>query len=239
MTRGSTGCLVIHGFAGNAGDVAPLADFLSERGYPVACPAISGHTGNRADLARSGHKEWIESVEEHLKMLLLRHEHAAVIGFSMGGLIAVNLAAKYSVSCLVSLNTPALCPNPRMAALNVVKDLRTLDFRNIRRYIGGMTSIPPVAPMVSFRALVRLTKPLFGKVTCPIFIGQSLQDDVVPKGSAAFICENVASDVRTLRYYANSGHVICHEEDRSAVFCDIVTFIGSCSFTQGQSNCTM
>lgn len=102
-----------------------------------------------------------------------------------------------------------------------------------------MTRIPPVAPMLSFRALVRLTKPLFSKVTCPVFIGQSLRDDVVPKGSAAFIYENVASDVRTLRYYANSGHVICHGEDRAAVFCDIATFIESCSFTQRQTNCTM
>ncbi len=173
-------CLVIHGFAGGVHDVSPIAEFLSSRGCTVKCSSLPGHTGVNADLAEAGYRDWLESVERDLESLmaddredLARPRLVTIVGFSMGSLLAANLAVRHPVDALVLLNTPIYCGNAKRAALNVIRDVKTRNLSNIRRYSRRLVHHPPARALFNFRALLQKTKPLFSKVTCPVFIGQS------------------------------------------------------------------
>ena len=58
-----TGILLLHGFAGNPGEVEPLRDFLTKQGYRVECPLLPGHGKTKSELSKTTHDDWIMSAE--------------------------------------------------------------------------------------------------------------------------------------------------------------------------------
>ena len=118
-----TGCLIIHGFGGNYDEISPLADHLKSRGYKVACPALAGHTGRRCDLKKAGYTDWIKSAERGFLDLAHRCQTVYIIGFSMGGLIAFNLALQHKVAGIVTINTPIYYWDVRKILSNIIKGL--------------------------------------------------------------------------------------------------------------------
>lgn len=221
-----TGCLIIHGFGGNTHEVEPLAKHLENKGFLTFCPNLKGHTGDKKALSRVSYKDWIESCQEGLKYLLSSCERVVLIGFSMGGLVAVNLSMKYKVSAVATLSTPIYYWDIKRIFLNIIEDFKTKNFKNIRRYRRSTGSLPFLA-LVNFRILLQKTKPLIKKITFPLFVAQGMLDDTVNHRSAKYIYNNSPAIFKTLRYYDNSEHLICHGPDSIKLFSDIEDFIGS------------
>ena len=72
----------------------------------MICPAHAGQTERRFDLRKARYTDWISSAERGLLDLTSRCRSVYIIGFSMGGLIAFNLALKHPVAGIVTINTP-------------------------------------------------------------------------------------------------------------------------------------
>lgn len=89
MNDDKLGCLIIHGFGGGIFEIESLADYLKDREYIVACPKLKGHTGIGKDMKTADYKDWINSAEAELIKLMEKTQNIAIIGFSMGCLIAV------------------------------------------------------------------------------------------------------------------------------------------------------
>jgi len=224
----STGCLIIHGFGGNADEVSPLASRLKAQGYKVACPGLKGHTGRRSDLKRVGYTDWIKSAECGLVELMPDCRCVFIIGFSMGGLIAVNLALKYDIAGMVTINTPIHYWDIRMILSNIVRGLAGRDFGIIKRYSRAIVKFP-VSALWNFRMLLNRTKPMLSDVVCPVLITQGVDDDTVRKSSAEYIFDNVNSQVKQLEFYENSGHLMLHGPAARDVIRDIEDFMGGAS----------
>lgn len=105
VNNNKLGCLIIHGFGGGIFEIESLAEHLTDRGYIAACPKLKGHTGIGKDMKTADYKDWISSAEAELIKLMEKTKNIAIIGFSMGGLIAVNLACKYDIKIIVTINT--------------------------------------------------------------------------------------------------------------------------------------
>lgn len=106
MQSDISSCLIIHGFGGGVNEVKILADYLTDKGYVTSCTKLKGHTGNGKDMLDANYNDWISSAEEDLKKLMETTRNIVIIGFSMGGLIAVNLACKYNIKAIITINTP-------------------------------------------------------------------------------------------------------------------------------------
>lgn len=221
---GRTGCLVIHGFGGNVDEVSLLVDLLKQKGFKISCPMLKGHTGRRRDLGEADYTEWIESAEDALIKLKSDCSHIILIGFSMGGLIAVNLSLKYYVDGVVTLNMPIYYWDVKKILLNIREDIRTRDFSNTRRYIESSLD-KPVSALINFRILLGKTKKLIRYLDMPLFIAQALEDDTVRCKSARYIYNNAASKSKVLKYYENSGHLICQSSACKKLAADIIEFI--------------
>lgn len=226
------GILIIHGFAGNIGEIEPLNNYLIDKGCITLCAKLQGHTGKRKDLAKANYTDWINSAEKSLIKLSSQCEKVIIIGFSMGGLIAVNLALKHEISAIITLSTPIYYWDMKRICFNIASDFKTRKFKNLSHYTKAAIRIPFLA-MLNFKILLIKTKPLFKQIKYPIFIAQGLLDDTVHHCSADYIHSNVASEQKMVKYYNNSNHIICHSEDNEEVFNDVFIFINKVIATWG------
>ncbi|GCE07558.1 alpha/beta hydrolase [Dictyobacter aurantiacus] len=103
----SSACLLIHGFSGSPREMIGLGEALASRGIRVYGVALAGHSGDPEELLRYGRKHWLKSAEAGLD-LLARYPRIFVIGFSMGGVLALLLGIKHPrrVAGVVALSTP-------------------------------------------------------------------------------------------------------------------------------------
>lgn len=208
------GCLIIHGFAGNLDEIEPLDSYLRNNGYQTLCPTMKGNNCT----------EWINSAQEGLLELSSQCEHLVLIGFSMGGLIAVNLAKKYDVKGIVTLNTPIYHWDMKRIALNILKGLKTKDYSKIKYYFKAATGIP-IAALLNFKILLHQTLLIFKDIQCPIFIAQGLMDDTVHHKSAQYLYQKTSSQIKVLKYYDKIDHHICQSAKKEEVFNDLKDFL--------------
>ncbi|RNB85942.1 alpha/beta fold hydrolase [Brevibacillus fluminis] len=199
----SIGCLVLHGFAGDIHEVMPLARHLREQGYAVECPTLDGHGRTRRHLGKSTRDEWVNSAIEAYKRLSMRATEIVVIGFSMGGLLALQVAAKHPVKLLVTMNTPYHYWDVRQALRNLRDDFGT----EAARYVQGMVRIP-LRSMLQFRQLLDETKSIMPTVTCPCLLLQGERDDTVQAISVGLLRQSIGSDEIDVSYFPESGHLL-------------------------------
>jgi carboxylesterase len=206
----AVGCLVLHGFAGDIRDVLPLANALRAEGYHVECPTLEGHGLDRRVLAKSTRKDWLRSADEAYKRLSLRAQEIIVIGFSMGGLLAINLVHRYPARLLITINTPYAYWDVEQALAYLREDFSS----HSRRYVQGLVKIP-VRSMLQFRQLLAETKAILPQVSIPYVLLQSRRDDTVQARSAEHLVSSVSpSCAPHITWYDRSGHMIFHDADR-------------------------
>ncbi|HWQ77574.1 MAG TPA: alpha/beta fold hydrolase [Anaerovoracaceae bacterium] len=215
------GILLIHGFAGDPGEVAPLREHLIQRGYYVKSPLLPGHGLTKSDLSKTTHKEWITAAEQAYFDLSGKCGRIVVIGFSMGGLIAVNLC-KYSFSGLVTVNMPIYYWNPGIIAANLITDFRHYG----KKYLIASTD-KSFFSMVEFQRLLTKTKPLLGNIACKTMVVQALDDDTVHHRSADFILKKVRT-AETVFKLSRGGHQIFHSESGEEVCQAVESFVRTC-----------
>jgi len=109
--RADMGVIVIHGFTGNPVGVRPLAEALAERGYAVALPRLPGHGSHWRDMASTRYADWRGEVERVLDKLAARCQRVLLVGLSLGGTIALDVASSRRngpVAGVVAINATVL-----------------------------------------------------------------------------------------------------------------------------------
>ena len=94
---------MIHGFGATPFDLKPLAIALNKEGIAVYAPLLPGHGTSVRDFERSGKKDWIAASDEAFDELSRKYRKVYVVGFSMGGDIALDIAAKKKPAGVVLL----------------------------------------------------------------------------------------------------------------------------------------
>lgn len=218
------GCLIIHGFGGNVDEIAPLADALSNHSYTVSCPSLEGHTGKRSDLYSCNYHQWISSAEEAYLELKNECQVIFLIGFSMGGLIAMQIASKYNVDAVVTMNSPIYVWDINNIISNIVDDISNRKLDNIKGYVKSCTRFP-IKSLINFRLLLKYTKEVLPNITSPLLTLQALKDDTVKLNSAYYLHDNVSSKIKDIKFYHNSGHLMLWSKDSPHVINDILVFL--------------
>jgi len=89
--------LCLHGFTGYPGEMAYPATRLKEAGWDVRVLRLSGHGTCGKDFSTSGVKDWRRQVADEWKNLSSQYDQVYILGHSMGGLLALDLAVRYPV----------------------------------------------------------------------------------------------------------------------------------------------
>lgn len=105
--RPGTAVLLIHGFSGYPGEVIRPAIDLYEAGFDCLAVRLPGHGTSADDFIRSGARVWIAAAQAACEDLMGRYEQVYLVGHSMGGAIAVILAARLKIG-KAALIAPAI-----------------------------------------------------------------------------------------------------------------------------------
>ena len=228
----SIGVLILHGFSGGPYEVEPFADYLKEK---INCiyelPTFSGH-GDADELAMKGYKaeHWLMDAEIAFRKLAKRVDEIIVIGFSMGGVIAMYLAKRYPVKKLVLLSAAAKYVSPTQ----LLQDFRLMaedamhgsikDNELFIRYKQKLNNVP-LSATIEFMKIVKKVEPYIGHIENPVFIVQGALDGIVPLTTAQLIYDKIRS-TRKMIYISKKGkHHICFSEDCEEWFTQVSVFL--------------
>jgi carboxylesterase len=109
---GPVGVLLVHGFTATPSEVHPLGQYLHARGFTVAGPLLPGHGTTPQDANRTRWQAWVEAVEASYRQLVARCDTVFLGGESMGGLLALYLAAEHPQAAGILTYAPALITTP-------------------------------------------------------------------------------------------------------------------------------
>ncbi|MCT1539902.1 MULTISPECIES: alpha/beta hydrolase [Lysinibacillus] len=226
----SVGVLCIHGFSGGPYEVKPFTSYLrSHTGWIIEEPTLSGH-GEELHMSGFKAKHWLMDAELAFRSLAKKVDEVIVVGFSMGGIIALYLAKRYKVKKLVLLSAAAKYVSPKQ----LVKDFKMLAteayHHNLTnnelylRYHQKFNNVP-LASTVEFMKLVRMVEPYYRHIQIPVYIVQGKLDGIVPYHTAQFLFDELASTDKVLYFSDNGKHHICFEEDCSEWFPQVLMFL--------------
>lgn len=231
--RGRVGVLVIHGFGGSPRSVQEFALRLVEAGHTVALPLLTGHGLTPEDMERARWTEWTADVEKAFGWLVERSDQVFVTGLSMGGTLALWLAAHHPEAAgLVTVNAAVRHPQELL-----MRTLGCLGFPRWAKGIANDTKLKdvdegayPRLPMRATRqfaqllAEVRKDLPL---VRCPALIFSSAVDHVVRSANQREIYAKISSADKRIVDLRHSYHVATMDGDKELVFSETLEFIST------------
>ncbi|RMI37014.1 alpha/beta hydrolase [Streptomyces triticirhizae] len=226
------GVLLCHGFTGSPQSLRPWAEALAARGHTVSLPLLPGHGTRWQDMAVTGWPDWYATVHRELLLLAERCERVVVCGLSMGGALALRLAARQpgNVSALALVNPALTFPAAKGAALAVLRhlvpstpglvgDIARPGVREV-----GYDRVPSRAAH-SLRELLSLVRDELPQVTQPLLLMHSAVDHVVPPTDSALLLARVSSlDVREV-VLTESFHVATLDHDAERILQETDAFI--------------
>lgn len=227
---GPVGVLVCHGFTGSPRTVRPWAEYLADAGLTVRAPRLPGHGTTWQDLATTGWRDWYAEVERALGELIGECEQVFVTGISMGGCLALRLAADHGaqVSGVVVVN-PSLAPDTKLFLLAPVLKYLVPSLPGIANDIkkpgvteGGYPRVP-VKAAVTLPDMWKTTAARLGDVKQPVLVFRSAADHVVGPPSMKVLTGTLpGAEVRSL---PDSYHVATLDNDAPTIFADTLAFV--------------
>ncbi|MFS0577150.1 alpha/beta fold hydrolase [Sporosarcina sp. 179-K 3D1 HS] len=225
-----TGVLLIHGFTGGPFEVRPFVDFLQEKtDWAIAVPTLPGH-GVKLELEKGSAASWLMEAETAFRKLQKEVDRVMVVGFSMGGLIALYLALRYKTDRVVLLSAAAKYISPRillddiraMLAESITKKHTPNTFYHLYNYKLTNT---PIQATIEFLRVVKTVEPYYDLIQTPVCIVQGKKDGIVPFASAEHLYKSLGSTEKVLIQSEMGKHHICYSDDCHNWFEEVLAFM--------------
>lgn len=226
------GVLLIHGFTGSPASMNPWGRTLAEHGYAVEVPLLPGHGTTWQDLNTKRFEDWYGEVQRSFEKLSAENDAVVVGGLSMGGTLALRLAADVGdrVAGLVLVNAAVRTTRKDVLALPVLKWLvgsfpglsNDIALEGVEEHSYDRT------PLKAIHSLMQAWKPLradLHRISVPILFFKSDVDHVVDPSSHLMIRERVSSTDFTDRALARSYHVATVDHDAEIIHAESADFI--------------
>jgi carboxylesterase len=226
------GVLLSHGFTGSPASMVPWGRYLAGLGFGVAVPLLPGHGTTWRELSRTTWADWYGEVERAFEKLRADADQVVVGGLSMGGGLALRLAAERGreVAGVMLVNAAVNTLRKDVLALPVLKLLvpSLAGIANDIKKPGVVEHGYSRTPLRAAHSMMTGWKSLradLPKVTQPLLVFRSVVDHVVDPSSAALIRATVSSRDLTERMLENSYHVATLDNDAPIIFEESAQFV--------------
>ena len=219
------GVLLSHGFTGSPASMRPWGEHLAAQGYGVAVPLLPGHGTTWQDLNRHTWADWSAALDEAFVALRDQHDAVVVGGLSMGGALALRLAADRpdELAGLMLVNPAVATERLDVKLLPVLKHLVPSfpaiagDIKRPGVSENGYDRTPLKAVHSMMRAWPALRADL-PRITVPLLYFRSPEDHVVDAASEPLILGGVSSRDVTRVELPESYHVATLDNDAPTIF---------------------
>jgi carboxylesterase len=221
-------CLLLHGFMGTPADVGELPQALDGAGWDVHAPLLPGHGTDPRDLEGLTADDIITGAEAELIALRGRYPQVVVVGFSLGGAIALILSERHDAAGLVLINpffksTYRLCyvlpPRCWYALLTPLVDyvvrppgIVNVNRREARVHIIAYKVVPSGAFGEAFEIADRAASSQPRDV--PLLMLLSEGDCTASPSAARRIYDRVSTARTELKTFHRSNHLLLWDYDR-------------------------
>ena len=233
------GILVLHGFTGSPISVRPLAELLSKRGFAVEMPRLPGHGTQPRDLLPTRYPDWRAEALAALTRLRARTQQVFVVGLSMGGTLALDLATTEPVDGVVTINAQILERGGLIVKLGAIIEklipiapasAAGLTKNDIKK--GGDEDAYDWVAAAAGNSLVRALSDVRGRLkslTCPLLVIYSRDDHSVPPDNSKALpglVGTVSANVTVLELQ-DSYHVATLDNDLPLIDSRVASFAES------------
>ena len=224
---GRRGVLLLHGFAGTPPELRRLGEYLAAHGYRCRGPVIAGHASTPDVLEATTRADWIASAQAELDKLADECDEVMVVGQSMGGAIALHLAATdLRIAAVATLAAPVWLSALATQLVNLGRHIRRWHRAgdDIDLYepaaVDELYSLA-VRPMRSIHEFVRLIHEVrdeLAAIRAPVLILHGSRDRTIDPRNALEIQRRLvcSSDVRRVAF-PRSGHGMSVDVDRHVI----------------------
>lgn len=233
IETGKRAVLLLHGFTGTSADVRMLGRFLEKKGYTSLAPHYKGHGVPPEELIHSGPAEWWQDVLTGYNQLKeAGYDEIAVAGLSLGGVFSLKLGYNMPVKGIVTMCAPMSMKTTDLmyeGVLSYAREYKKFEGKDEQQIEKDMAvlqqqSMPSLADL---RALIYDVRDHIDHIYAPLFVTQGSLDTVIEPDSANVIYENAESEVKQLKWYEQSGHVITLGPEKAQLHEDIFEFLES------------
>ena len=227
-----TGVVVSHGFTGSPHGVRDWAQSLAAAGFAVRMPLLPGHGTSWQELARTRWQDWHTALDGAYAELAAECDYVFVAGLSMGGALALRIAATRPVAGVVVVNPGLVIDDPRAPLAGVLKFVlkSTPAIANDILKAGmdeGAYPRTPVAAAHELNKMFKDTVRLLPRITAPVRVYRSAVDHVVSETSMAALRRGLVHAPLEVIRLQNSYHVATMDNDAPEIFRGTAEFIRS------------
>lgn len=248
-----TGCLLLHGFVGTPAEMRGLGETLATRGHTVYGVRLAGHGGAPEELRSVHWHDWLYTAQDALHYLEGCCEQVVVVGFSLGGALALLLAQQHTFARLALIATPlSLQGDWRLRFLPVAHyvvpwfyPLEHADLNDpfvqarIREYDPNVDlSDPevcaairqsvriPVRAIDQLQRVLRRARAFVPRVQVPTLIMHGREDDIVAPANAKELLRRLGTPHKRLVWREQTGHqMLVVGPQREAIEREIADFV--------------
>lgn len=234
---GAPAVLLLHGAGDTPQTLRYLARGLYAAGFHVVAPLLPGHGRRVADFARVAAEELIEAARSQFAELRAERAWVGLIGVSMGGALAVLVAADAPNLPALGLVAPYIAMPERIARAARWSRLWGSLFPVVKS-ADGLSVLDPVerdrslaygvftaAGLRALAAIVDRARAALPRVQCPTLMLQSRQDNriSVEDGERAFAA--LGAREKRLEWITGAAHVITVDFGRERVVDALVSWM--------------
>ncbi len=232
---GDVGVVCVHGFTGTPYEMRYLGDALAQAGFTVRGLRLPGHGTSVDDLDRTTWLDWANAVETAYDSLRESCTRVAVVGQSLGGLLALHLASKRTdVAAVASLAAPLWleglsgrvaqwAANGLLGRIRAIPKFYGSDVRDkhTRAENPSYKAIPTRA-LAQLTTFMRLVEGELGKIKQPVLVIHGKHDHTAPLKCAYRIAQRTCATIKVL---PRSYHLIAADVERDIVAAEIIEFL--------------
>lgn len=226
----------LHGILGSPLRFRRLAEALHARGFDCYSPLLPGHGGTAREFRKAPRGSFEACAKACVRGAWQTHKRTFVVGYSLGGVIALDCALDGLACGVALLNTPVrvrvnfrqvLGSMRAMAAPENPGDEARARYRERNSILGANFLQYPLwlgQYLHMYRYLRRVRRRL-GEVRARVLAAQSALDEAIDRGSMARLRAGLArAEVRVLRL-GDSGHGCFSEEDEALLLDAMLEFM--------------
>lgn len=253
--------LLLHGLTGHPYEMKFFGRFLSKNGFDTYCPILPGHCCGINGVKDFVWQDWVSFALKQYDLLRFMYDEVYVAGLCLGAVLACVIGEeRKDVAGICGLSTTLFLDGWEMPWYKffmklgfwtifrffyVFPELTSYGIKNPRlskkvlQMATWNNALLNCVPMVSFHELMKVAKHTMKnakKITAPLILFHSLEDNLTSIKSSEFIYKNVSSFRKRLIKLWDCYHVITLDNEKELVAEKTVDFFNICSKYNNQSS---